>query len=57
MISMPYYIHINEIPGELSRENVISLRVKRIFHKNFSHVNRSPLPRQHNKLHLSQQKN
>ena len=40
-----YYINANEIPGELSRENLIS-----------SHVKISPLLWLHNKSHLSHQK-
>ena len=40
-----YYINTNEIPGELSRENLIS-----------SHVKISPLLWLHNKLRLSYQK-
>ena len=40
-----YYINTNEIPRELSRENLIS-----------SHVKISPLLWLHNKLHLSDQK-
>ena len=44
----------NEIPGELSRENMISSPVK----KNMlsSHVKRSPLLCLHNKSRLSKQK-
>ena len=44
----------NEIPGELSRENMISSHVK----KNMlsSHVKRSPLLWLHNKSRLSKQK-
>ena len=38
-----YYINTNEIPGELSRENIIS-----------SHVKRSPLLWLHNKSRLLQ---
>ena len=38
-----YYINTNEIPGELSRENMIS-----------SHVKRSPLLWLHNKSRLLQ---
>ena len=40
-----YYINTNEIPGELSRENLIS-----------SHVKISPLLWLHNKSRLSHQK-
>ena len=40
-----YYINTNEIPSELSRENLIS-----------SHVKISPLLWLHNKPHLSDQK-
>ena len=40
-----YHINTNEIPGELSREKLIS-----------SHVKISPLLWLHNKLHLSHQK-
>ena len=40
-----YYINTNEIPGEISRENMIS-----------SHVKISPLPWLHNKSRLSQEK-
>ena len=40
-----YYINTNEIPGELSRENLIS-----------SHVKISPLLWLHNKWFLSHQK-
>ena len=40
-----YHINTNEIPGELSRENLIS-----------SHVKISPLLWLHNKSHLSHQK-
>ena len=40
-----YYINTNEIPGELSRENLIS-----------SHVKISPLLWLHNKKRLSHQK-
>ena len=35
-----YYINTNEIPGELSRENMTSSHVKVTL---FSHVKRSPL--------------
>ena len=40
-----YYINTNEIPGELSHENLVS-----------SHVEISPLLWLHNKSHLSHQK-
>ena len=40
-----YYVNTNEIPGELSHENLM-----------FSHVKMSPLLWLHNKLHLSHQK-
>ena len=40
-----YYINTNEIPGEISRENMIS-----------SHLKISPLPWLHNKSRLSQEK-
>ena len=43
------YINTNEIPGELLRENMISLHL-------FSHVKRSPLLWLHNKLNLLQKK-
>ena len=42
---MFYYINTNEIPGELSRENLVS-----------SHVKISPLLWLHNKSRLSHQK-
>ena len=44
-IYTPYYINTNEIPDELSRENLIS-----------SHVKISPLLWLHNKSRLSHQK-
>ena len=49
-----YYINTNEIPGELSRENLISSHVK----KNMlsSHLKISPLLCLHNKWRLSHQK-
>ena len=40
-----YYVNTNEIPGELSHENLM-----------FSHVKMSPLLWLHNKLRLSHQK-
>ena len=44
LIKLLYYINTNEIPGELSSENMVS-----------SHVKRSPLLWLHNKFHLSQE--
>ena len=50
-----YYINTNEIPGELSRENMISSHVK-ITCYFFSHVKISSLPWLHYKSRLSQEK-
>ena len=49
-----YYINTNEIPGELSHENLISSHVKITLLS--SHVKISPLLWLHNKSHLSQEK-
>ena len=52
MISKSYYIHTNEIPGEIFAQKHDIFTCEKLF----SHVKRSPLLRQHNLLHLSQQK-
>ena len=49
-----YYINTNEIPGELSQENLISSHVKNNMLS--SHVKISPLLWLHNKSRLSHQK-
>ena len=50
-----YYINTNEIPGELSDENMISFTCEN--NKLSSHVKRSPLLWLHDKSSLSKQKN